>query len=201
MSNDVLKKASQLLNSRNAGTPPSLPSQANGSAIIARAEAALGGSIKRATPPAPEPRIERVRLAMTCSAKGVAYTVIAERHGDVLRFTGHEIPQSGQGSDGASRPSHLSGQYRIDFSGWACPVCSTAKGVWLCDCRQMEGAMHCMGTSGGRQHCACGRFEQHEFITVEKTAVRGSSMAAAPKTAGAADAARSSSSARRLTNG
>jgi hypothetical protein len=202
VSNDLLKRASQLLNGRNAGTPSPLPSQGNGSAIIARAEAALGGSIRRAMPAASEPRVERVRLPMTCSARGVAYTVIAERNGDVLRFLGHEMPQNGRGADNAPRmPSHLSGQYRIDWTQWACPLCSTAKGVWLCDCHQMEGAMHCMGTSGGRQHCACGRLEQHEFVTVEKIAVRGSSMASAPKTAGAADATRSSSSTRRLTNG
>jgi hypothetical protein len=204
MSNDLLKQASQLLNSRNAGAlPAALPSPPNSAGIIARAEATLGGSIRRSAPAvAPAPRIERVRLPMTCSAHGTAYTVIAERQGDVLRFTGHEMPQSGQGLNSAPRMSgNLSGQYRIDYGGWACPLCSTAKGVWLCDCRQMEGAMHCMGTSGGRQHCACGRFEQHEFIEIEKTAVRGSSMAAVPKAAGAADAARSSSSTRMLTNG
>ena len=202
MSRDVLKQASQLLNGRNAGNPSSLPSQAGSSAIIARATAALSGSIRRATPAAPAPRIERVRVPVTCSARGTAYTVIAERHGEVLRFTGFEMPQSGHGTDNAPRmPSHLSGQYRIDWSGWACPVCSTAKGVWLCDCQQMEGAMHCMGTSGGRQHCACGRFEHREFVEIERTTVRGSSMAAAPKAAGARDTARPSSSTRRLTNG
>lgn len=203
MSKDVLKQASQLLNGRNAGNPPFLPSQAGSNAIIARAEAALGGSIRRAAPAAPAPRIERVRVPMTCSARGVGYTVIAERNGDVLRFVDHEMPQrDGRGANASPvLPGHLSGQYRIDYGGWACPVCSTAKGVWMCDCRQAEGAMHCMGTSGGRQYCACGRFEQHEFIEIERTAVRGSSMAAAPKAAGAGDTARPSSSTRRLANG
>lgn len=204
MSKDVLKQASQLLDGRSArASPPPLPSPTNSAGIIARAEAALGGSIKRAAPAAPAPRIERVRVPMTCSARGVGYTVIAERNGDVLRFVGHEMPQSGGrvANTSPTQAGHLSGQYRIDYGGWACPLCSTAKGVWMCDCRQAEGAMHCMGTSGGRQYCACGRFEHHEFIEIEKTAVRGSSMAAAPKAAGAGDAARPSSSARRLTNG
>jgi hypothetical protein len=202
MSSDALKRAAQLLEGSDRGAarnPPSLPAQSKkGAELMASAEAALAGSVKRAMPPMPAttPRIERVRLPMTCSARGRTYIVIAERHGDTLRFVGHEMPQGGNGPGSTDQ---LLGHYCIDESSWACPFCSSARGVWICECPRMDGAMHCMGTSGGRQYCACGRFEEHEFIDVEKIAVRGSSVAETPKSS--ASAMRIQSSAKRVTHG
>jgi hypothetical protein len=163
-----------------------------GAELRARARAAISAPPKQtpketlvATPPpapapAPAPRAERVKLPMTCSARGVSYVVIAERRGDELRFVGHEIPQRGPGGAAPRLPGRLSGQYRIEYHGWACPLCSNTGGVWLCGCEQMNGAMHCCGTTGGRYRCACGRVEEREFVKAEKVGVRGASVAAMP---------------------
>ena len=163
-----------------------------GAELLARAQAALEAPPKQAliaAAPSPPPvtRAERVKLPMHCSARGVPYVVIAERRGDELRFVDHERPPPGPG--GAARlPGRLSGQYRIEAKGWACPLCASAEAVWLCECERMNGAMHCHGTSGGRFHCACGRFEEREFVNVKTVEVRGASVAATP------DAGRSGSS-------
>jgi hypothetical protein len=162
---------------------------AKGAQLLARAQAAIEAPPKQtllaaAPPPPPAPRAERVKLPMHCSARGVPYVVIAERRGDEsrgyeLRFVGHEMPQPGTG--GTSRlPGRLSGQYRIEAKGWACPLCANTDAVWLCECERMNGAMHCHGTSGGRFHCACGRFEEREFVNVKTVEVRGASVAATP---------------------
>ena len=189
MSHDLIARARQTL---KPGAPhnmqPAGPLDlAKGADLLARAYAALATSPKQtllatASPPPPRPaapRAERVKLPMTCSARGASYVVIAERRGDELRFVGHEMPPPGPG--GAPRlPARLSGQYRIESKGWACPLCATPGDIWFCSCDRMNGAMHCLGSAGGRYHCACGRFEEHEFVTVKTVEVRGTSVAATP---------------------
>jgi hypothetical protein len=151
------------------------------SKLFAEARAAISSSPKQTlvATPLKKPGPEIVRLSMTCSARGGGgFDVIAERHGDELRFVGHEMPRPGQ--DGAHRlPAHLSGTYRIETKGWACPLCQNGN-LWFCQCAEMNGAMHCLGTAGGRHHCACGRFEERHFATAEKFEVRGASVAATP---------------------
>jgi hypothetical protein len=89
------------------------------------------------------------------------------------------MPQAGPG--GAPRlPGRLEGRYRIDAASWVCPLCANAGGVWLCDCERMNGAMHCLGSAGGRYRCACGRAEEREFVNVQTVEVRGASVAATP---------------------
>jgi hypothetical protein len=186
MSNDLVARARKALGDvqpsprrSKGGAAPFDP--ARGAELLARAQAAIGGSPKQILVAAasPAPGAERVKLPMTCSARGVSYVVIAERRGDELRLVGHEIPPAGK--DGAPRlPGRLSGQYRIEMNGWVCPLCSTGGDVWLCNCAEMHGAMHCLGTSGGRYRCACGRFEEREFVKVEAVEVRGTSVAAMP---------------------
>ncbi len=183
MANDLIARA------RQATRPvaprkdqPALPvDPANGSSLVARARAAIEAPpkstlIASAPSPPPVPRVERVKVPMTCSARGQSYVVIAERTGDVLRFVSHEMPQAGSGA--GRMPDRLEGQYRIEMNGWRCPLCQNGDAVWLCDCAAMNGAMHCHGTSGGRYRCACGKAEEREFVTVPKVAVRGASVAA-----------------------
>jgi hypothetical protein len=168
--------------------PPAVPdpkspklTDAKGAELLARAQAASAAAPKQtlvaAAPPAP--RVERVKLPMTCSVTGSTYVVIAERHGDKLHFVGHEIPPPGAGG-AAKLPGRLSGRYRIEANGWACPLCRNAVAVWLCDCDRMNGAMHCHGARGGRYRCACGRIEEREFESIPTVEVRGASVAATP---------------------
>jgi hypothetical protein len=184
MANDLIARARQ---ATRAGAPrndqPARPvDPAHASSLVARARAAIEApprsTLLAAAPPSPAvPRIERIKIPMTCSARGQSYVVIAERQaGDVLRFIGHEMPQAG---GGASRmPGRLDGKYNIEMNGWRCPLCQNGDAVWLCDCAAMTGAMHCHGTFGGRYRCACGKTEEREFITVPTVEVRGASVAA-----------------------
>jgi hypothetical protein len=131
-----------------------------------------------AAPPVHKPSPELVRLPMTCSARGGSFVVIAERHGNRLRFVGHELPRTA--GEGRYRPGMLSGEYQIEFkTGWACPLCRNDD-AWLCNCVDFNGALHCCGTSGGRYRCACGRFEERDFVKAKTVQVRGASVAATP---------------------
>src|ERR1700734_59532 len=56
------------------------PEQSKGATLLARAKAAIAAG------PPPEPRMERVKLLMTCSQRGLSYLVIAERRSGELRF-------------------------------------------------------------------------------------------------------------------
>lgn len=193
VSNDLIKRAQQALEGRKAAGPPRPQQQSED--LMARAQAAIEGSARRAAPiEAKLPRgcDELVKLPVTCSARGTSYVVIAHRYGDVLRIVGNEKPQTGTsagGSGGTRMPARLSGQYRIEYNSWVCPLCSTGGGVWVCGCDSMNGAMHCLGTSRGRSYCACGIFEAIEYVEVDKSAVRGTS-------GGGAEATQSSSSIR-----
>jgi hypothetical protein len=186
MSNDLVARARQALQpAAPRGTQPAgALDPAKGAKLLARAQAAISAPPKQALvaahPPPPTPRAELVKVPVTCSAGGGSYVVVAERRGDELRFVGHEMPP---GPGGAPRlPGRLSGEYRIDRKGWACPLCANTDGVWLCECERMNGAMHCSGNSGGRYRCACGRLEEREFVNVKTIEVRGASVAATPDT-------------------
>lgn len=180
MTKDLTTRARQALEATDKRVTPV---SSDGTALLARAEALLGLPTKQ-TKTDPVKRIEQVKIPVTCSARGSTYIVIAERRGDALRFVGHEMPGS-SGGTAARMPSLLAGQYRVEASGWRCPVCADGSGVWVCNCERMDGAIHCCGTSGGRSHCACGRFEEHEFVSVDTAAVRGTSIAAKPAARGA----------------
>jgi hypothetical protein len=178
MSNELIVRA------RSAVAGTSKPDDPASSSLIARARAAIEAPSKQimiaSAPPPSIPRVEQVKIPVTCSARGQSYVVIAERRGNDLRFVGHEILPPGR--EGASQlPGHLSGEYRMEKTDWRCPLCQTDGAVWLCGCAEMNGAMHCRGTSGGRYRCACGKSEEREFITVPKVEVRGTSVAATPK--------------------
>jgi hypothetical protein len=177
MSNDLVARARRNL----ADVQPAKPvDPGKGKELLARARAKIEAKQTLVAAPPSEPRAERVKLMMTCSARGLSYVVIAERRGDELRFVGHEMSAPGQGS--ARVPGRLSGRYRIEAQGWACPVCGNADAVWLCDCERMNGAMHCHGNSRGWYHCACGQAEQREFVKVDAVTVRGVAVAATPDT-------------------
>lgn len=189
MANDLIARARQ---ATGPGAPrkdqPALPvDPVQSSSLVARARAAIEAPPKQtlvavAPPPPPVPRAERVKVPMTCSARGQSYVVIAERRpGNVLHFVGHEMPQPGGGA--GRMPGRLEGEYSIEMNGWRCPLCQNGDAVWLCDCATMKGAMHCHGTTGGRYRCACGKAEEREFITVPKVEVRGTSVAATPEQA------------------
>jgi hypothetical protein len=172
---DLIKRAQQALEGRKAAGP-ALSKQSKD--LMARAQAAIEGSARRAAPiEAKLPRgcDELVKLPVTCSARGTSYVAIAHRYGDVLRIVGNEKPLSGTaGGSGETRlPGQLAGQYRIEYNSWVCPLCSTGGGIWVCGCDSMDGAMHCLGTSRGRSYCACGRFEAIEYVEVDKSAFRG----------------------------
>ncbi len=177
MSNDLMARARRAL--QPAG-PRDAPGTSNGKELLARARAALEPAAQKTSAPPPAPRAEQVKLPMTCAARGVTYTVIAERNGDVLRFVSHELP--GASSRSVSRmPGRLSGRYRIEAQGWACPLCGDASGIWLCECAELNGAMHCLGTVRGQYRCACGRIEDREFATARAAEVRGVAVGAAPR--------------------
>jgi hypothetical protein len=144
-----------------------------------RAEAAPKQTLVAVPPPVV--RVERVRVPVTCSARGQSYVVIAERRSNTLRFVSHEMPQPAKGA-ASPMPSQLSGEYQIEANGWRCPLCGN-DAVWLCDCAAMSGAMHCCGSAGGRYRCACGRSEERDFVDVKHFAVRGRSVAATPEQA------------------
>jgi hypothetical protein len=184
---DVMKRARRALAGNGKQNAPIDPAKAK--ELLARADAARGQTPQqtlKATPP-PAPRAEQVKLPVTCSAHGVTYTVIAERSGDVLRFISHELP--GASGQGASRmPGRLSGRYRIEADGWACPLCGDASGLWLCECTRLNGAMHCLGSARGLYRCACGRIEDREFANVRAAEVRGVAVGAAPRAASASTA-------------
>jgi hypothetical protein len=187
MANDLIARARQATGPvAPRKDQPALPvDPAKTSSLVARARAAVEAPPKQtlvaaAPPPPPVPRVDRVKLPMTCSARGQSYVVIAERRGSDLRFVGHELPQPGRGGT-SQLPGRLSGEYRIEMNGWRCPLCQNGDAIWLCDCEAMNGAMHCHGASGGRYRCACGKHEDREFITVPKVEVRGTSVAATPE--------------------
>jgi hypothetical protein len=180
VSNDLVAKARRMLADRQ---PPADAAKSK-KELFASARAMSEAKQTLVAAPPPKPRAERVKLMMTCSERGLSYLVIAERRDDErggyeLRFTGHEMVQPGPGS--GRLPGRLSGRYRIEAQGWACPVCGNADAVWLCDCERMKGVLHCGGNSRGWYHCACGQVEQREFVKVDAVAVRGVSVAATPE--------------------
>ena len=185
MSDDVMRRAAL---ARGDARAPAPLDRDKGRQLMARAQAVLDAPRKETlvSAPPPAPRAERVKLPVTCAARGVTYAVIAERRGDALRFVGHELPQPGGGTP--RMPGHLSGQYRIENNGWACPLCSTGPDVWLCNCEAMQGAMHCLGSTRGQYRCACGRIEDREFTSARAVAVRGVAVGAAPRAASTATA-------------
>ena len=128
---------------------------------------------------APAPRVEKVRLQMTCSATGRSFVAIAERRGDELLRVGNEVPQPGRG--GSAPAEMLSGAYHVaNADSWACPLCGSRDTGWSCDCAQSPDALHCGGQRGRRRYCACGRLEDRHFVEVESIQVRGQSIAATP---------------------
>jgi hypothetical protein len=179
MTKDLTTRVRQGLEATDKRAAPS----SSGTALLARAEALLAPPSRQARID-PVTRAERVKIPVTCAARGSGYIVTAERRGDALRFVGHEMPRA-SGGTAARMPSLLAGQYRVEANGWRCPVCADSSGVWVCNCERMDGAIHCCGTSGGRSHCACGRFEEHEFVSVDTAAVRGTSIAQKPAARGA----------------
>jgi hypothetical protein len=159
-----------------AGQRPLSPA-AKGDDLLSRAKSFLDQphTVKAAAAASPsERRGERVKATVTCCARGQNFTAIAERCGDELRFVGHEIPKAGSGG---RMPDLLSGRYsRIFENGWACVLCGTKGGVWVCECERMRGALHCLGSVGGRGFCACGRLERREFEPIRSAEVRGVSV-------------------------
>src|SRR5271170_3161799 len=99
MNDDLLRRARQALQPalpkpEGAGravekSRPQLPAlnHAQGKELLARAQAAIAAPPRQvlvAVPPSPPaPRGEWVELPVMCSARGIAYVVIAERRGDV----------------------------------------------------------------------------------------------------------------------
>ncbi len=181
MTDDALKRAHRALQPvAPRQMQPAGPQLDRGEDPLARARALIAAPTRTfaAPPPVREPGPELVRLPMTCGARGGSYVVIAERRGNLLRFVGHEMPRTRQ--DGEYRPGLLSGEYQIEFKqGWGCPLCQNDD-AWLCSCADFSGALHCAGSSGGRRHCVCGRFEERNLVKVDKVQVRGASVAATP---------------------
>jgi hypothetical protein len=179
MSDDPLKRARQMLQGvSKSGTPASLD-QAKLDDLLARGRAAASrqpeqlGSMHVASPPPVS--AETVRLQMTCSATGGAFTAIAERRGTELRLIDHEPPKPGLGS--GTPAERLSGEYIINLAdGWTCPLCQSHQPGWSCSCPDHLDALHCGGRQGRRQYCACGRLESRAFEEVEFIAVRGQSV-------------------------
>jgi hypothetical protein len=182
MSDDALKRARQALATVNGQrTQPATLDPAKVDDLLTRARAAANTS-KAAPPPvqqAAAPRVEKVRLQMTCSATGRSFVAIAERRGDELLRVGNEAPQPGRG--GSAPAEMLSGAYHVaNADSWACPHCSSRDASWSCDCAQSPDALHCGGKRGRRRYCACGRLEDRHFVEVESIQVRGQSIAATP---------------------
>jgi hypothetical protein len=185
MSGDALRRARQALAVANAPrTQPSTVDPAKVDDLLARARAAASGEAPKAAPPpvqqAPAPRVEKVRLQMTCSATGQPFVSIAERRGDELMRVANEVPQAGHGRGAPAE--HLSGAYWIgNAAGWACPHCGSSDSGWTCECADFPNALHCGGLRGRARYCACGKLEDRHLVDVGPIKVRGQSIAATPQ--------------------
>jgi hypothetical protein len=177
MSEDILKRARRALEASGGGSlrAPSVQSLSRPDALLERARAAAGADRTKEQPP----RIEHVRLPVTCSATGRPFVGIAERSGGSLLLVGHEAPQPGGGHAGT--PAKLSGNYSIRHApSYACPHCRSSDTGWSCTgCPQAPDAFHCGGTRGRLRYCACGRLEERELVIVEKLEVRGTATGSA----------------------
>ena len=191
MSNDLVARAHRALGPvAPRKDQPAGPVDLQGAELLARARAAISAPSKQtlvvATPSPPPPLFaEKVKLLMTCSARGVSYVVNAERRGDNLLCVDHEMPQPGK-SGPAQSPGLLSGRYQIEANGWRCPVCHHGDAIWVCNCER-KGAMHCGGSFNGLYRCVCGRNESRQFVDVKDTQVRGASVASTPRQFGSGD--------------
>jgi hypothetical protein len=195
MNNDPSKRAGQALQPVGRGqTQPAVAGGPKAGALVERLRAAAGKPM--AAPPMPPepvavppvlaamaPRMERVRVPMTCGATARPFVGILERRGNVLMLFDHELPQPGGGPGGP--PEKLSGQYRLDKTPeWACPHCRSRESFWSCvDCRQQPDALHCGGSQGRLRYCACNRLEERDFEVRDAVSVRGQSIAATSRTA------------------
>jgi hypothetical protein len=191
MTETPLDRARQALEvSKARGVQPAALDRSKGDALLARARAAAESrpeprpETRTAPPPSAvsTPRVERVRLQMSCSATGQPFVAIAERRGNLLLLAGHEPPRSGGGTDGPAE--HLSGAYNLERGkGWACPHCGCRDDTWSCTCAAMPDSLHCGGQRGRLRYCACGRLEERKLIEVDSIEVRGQSMAATARSA------------------
>ena len=187
MTSSPLDRARQALIGEAQRTQPAVLDQAKGNALLARARTAAEARPEtRATPPAAAlstPRVERVRVQMTCGVNGQPFTALAERRGNGLLLVDHELPRPGRGAGGPPA-ERLSGSYRVDTgSGWSCPHCGSRDDTWSCGCAAMPASLHCGGRRGRLRYCACGKLEERNLVEVETIEVRGQSMASTSKSA------------------
>jgi hypothetical protein len=191
---DPLKRA-LVLHGRRDVVATARPEQARIDEVLARVRKALPQSHSEVPPtrpaspstpphaqaaqsqPAAAPGPATVQLPMTCAATGKHFVVLAERRGGVL------YPFASERAADNVRPrevSHLSGSYRFEVTpDWRCPVCGDRSRVWWCQCVELRDALHCGGTADGRRgYCACGQLEERNFVTVDRSPVRGKAQAA-----------------------
>jgi len=193
MNNDAPNRGGRALQPVGRGQTPAVAGGPKSGALVERLRAAAGRQGPEPIAPEPvavpptltaaAPRMERVRVPMTCGATGQPFVGILERRGTVLVLFDHELPQPGGGPAGA--PERLSGQYRLDKTpDWACPHCRSRENFWSCvDCRQQPDALHCGGSQGRLRYCACNRLEERDFVLHDTVAVRGQSIAATSRAA------------------
>jgi len=188
MTDNPLDRARQALQISGAGNaPPVVIDRSKGDALLARARAAAESKPQSRTetpqpsppPAASTPRVERVRVQMSCGATGRPFVAIAERRGNALLLVDHELARPGGGGGTGAPPVRLSGSYHVDRGkGWACPHCGSREDAWSCGCSAMPDSLHCGGKRGRMRYCACGRLEERELVEVETIEVRGQSIAA-----------------------
>lgn len=147
-------------------------------AVVAERKQLLSRAVPSPSPvpvvpvPSAAPTVERVRVPAYCSTYGRPNIIIAERHGNQLRFVGSE-PVGAGGRGGGEPPAMLSGSYELDFAGWSCPHCRRTA-IWSCFCAAFQGVLHCTDLRRGLHHCACGKREERHFQRAETFEVRGS---------------------------
>jgi hypothetical protein len=183
---EALKRAKNALQVTSGNGTPATVDHGKIDAVLARARAAAEDRprpVVVAAPPKPvvapppkpaaAPAVAIVHLQMVCSATGKSFIGIAERRGSELRLVGHQA-QSKQGGE-IGHTEMLSGGYTFaEDNGWACPFCRMrSASIWTCMCSEFRGVLHCGGSVGAREYCACGMLEKRTSTNVPSVDVCG----------------------------
>lgn len=126
-------------------------------------------------------------MPLFCSLHARFSLIVAEMHGDVLKFIGNEMPRSGFGG-AVSSPFGVGAFRSSNGKNWAgCAHCGAQNApaynirghVWVCSCEHCNGLFHCAGNRDGQFRGACGRITTMWGPLVDSFQVQGWNTAAA----------------------
>jgi hypothetical protein len=142
----------------------------------------LASTAPRSTGPQTVPGVEVIRVPLHCCVVGQSALMVLERHGDVLKMVGSEVPQAAGYSGGAVASPAALGAFRFEDAKWpGCAHCGTKTApahnlgwFWWCTCARCNGMFHCAGTRDGQVRAACGQvFDPRTFVNAKTIEVRG----------------------------